>query len=63
MFSCGKRERTYFLAQHTLLQICNPVDAVVVKVITIIAWSGKLECSGEGRMDVRQKSRCVGGVQ
>ena len=45
--SGGKRERTYFLAQHTLLQICHLVDAVVVKVIPIIAWSGKLECSGE----------------
>ena len=39
--SSGKSERTYFLAQHTLLQVCYPVDAVVVKVTTIIAWSGK----------------------
>ena len=41
VLSSGKSELTYFLAQHTLLQVCHNVDAEVVKVTTIIAWSGK----------------------
>ena len=52
VFNSGKSERTYCLAQHTLLQEFHPVDAEVVKVTTIIAWSGAWECSGEERMDV-----------
>ena len=36
--SSGKGERTYFLAQHTLLQVCHHVGAVLEKSTTIIAW-------------------------
>ena len=37
-FCSGKRDRTDFLAQHTLLQVCHPVGAVLEKSTTIIAW-------------------------
>ena len=36
--------------------------AVLVKCTTILAWEGVWECSVEERMDVRQRSRGVGGV-
>ena len=38
VFCSGKRDRTDFLAQHTLLQVCHPVGAVLEKRTTIIAW-------------------------
>ena len=53
----------YFIAEHTLLQGCQPVAAVLVKCAKILAWEGVWECSVEERMDVRQRSRGVGGVQ
>ena len=37
VFSSGKRERTDFLDQHTLLHVCHPVGAVLEKGTTIIA--------------------------
>ena len=54
MFSSGKSEGTDFLAQHTLLQVCHHVAAVLANGSTISAWLGVWECSGEENMDVRQ---------
>ena len=54
---------TDFPTQHTLLQICHLVASVLERGTTIIAWSAVWKCSGEERMDVRQRSRGVGGVQ
>ena len=56
-------EFTDFLPKHTLLQVCHPVAAVLEESTIIIAWLAVWECSGEERMDVRQRSRGVGGVQ
>ena len=54
-------EGVYFIAEHSQLQISQHVDAVLEKGTTIIEWEGVGECSGEGRMDVRQRSRGLGG--
>ena len=54
MLSSAKSERTYFLAQHTLLQVCHPVGAELKEGTAIIAWLGAWECSGEEWMDVMQ---------
>ena len=62
VYSSGLGDGTYFLAEHTLLQVCDPVAVVRAKGKTMIAWSGVWECCGESKMDVRQKSRGVGGV-
>ena len=39
-----------------------PRTAVLEKGTTILAWDGVWKCSGEERMDVRQRSWGVGGV-
>ena len=58
VLSSGKSERTYFLAKHTLQQEYHIVGAVLEEGTAIIAWSGKLKCSGEERMDVMQNKGC-----
>ena len=63
VLSSGKRERTYFLAQHTLLQVCHLVGAVLDEGTSIIAWLGAWDCSGEERMDLRPRYRGMGGVK
>ena len=62
-FCFGQSEGAYFRAQHTLLQVCHLVGAVLEKDTAIIPWLGAWECSSEIRMDMRQRSRGVGGVK
>ena len=40
VFSSGKSDGTDFLAQHTLLQVCYHVAAVLQKGTPKIAWLG-----------------------
>ena len=61
MFSSGKSEGSDFLAQHTLLQVCHLVAAVLEKGTTTLALEGCESASGEERMGVRQRTRGVGG--
>ena len=51
----------YFVADHTLLQVCHLVAAVLEKGTTTLALEGCGSASGEERMGVRQRSRGVGG--
>ena len=37
-FSSGKSEGADFVAQHTLLQVCYPVTAVLESCTTLIEW-------------------------
>ena len=60
VFSSGKVRVAVSLAPPTLLQVFHPVASALNT--TIIAWKGVWECCGESRMDVRQRSRGVGGV-
>ena len=58
-----KSEGCRFSSPPTLLQECHPVASVTYIDTTIIAWQGVWKCCGERRMDVRQRSRGVEGVQ
>ena len=60
VFGCGKSEGADILAQHTLLQVCQPLSSVLEKDTTKIAWSGVWECCGEEMIDVRLKQGCGG---
>ena len=63
MFNSERSHGTDFLGNHTMLQVCHLAAAVHVQGITILAKVVKGECSGEGRMDVKQTTRSVDGVQ